>query len=306
MMIFDIQRFSTHDGPGIRTVVFFKGCTLHCTWCENPESQDFKPELLYNQKDCIGCLSCLNVAHEGSVQAGVDGKIVVARNIVPPILLGSVCSTKALRVAGKNASTSEIMTEVLKDRNFYIKSGGGLTISGGEPLAQIDAMRELVETAKIEGIDVVVESALAVNRTNIEYVLDLPIHWLVDLKHIDPERFREGTGGDASLVLKNIRYLSENGADLTIRVPIIPGFNDDETAIRLIFDFIKSLNNLNGSSTTLVRRVDLLPYHDLAAGKFAALGRHYSYPLGLRVKNEFIDFCAKIGRSLGLDIKIGG
>lgn len=305
-MIFDIQRFSTHDGPGIRTVVFFKGCPLRCAWCENPESQDFKPELLYNQKDCIGCHSCLNVAHEGAIQADGDGKIMVVRNITPPIPLMDVCPTKALRVAGRNASTSEIMTEVLRDRSFYSKSGGGLTISGGEPLAQIDAMLELVQVASKEGIDVAVESSLAVSQTSIERVLDQPIHWLIDLKHVDPVRFREGTGGDVALVLENIRYLSKKSADLTIRVPLIPGFNDDPTSIRSIFDFIINLSYPTGSTTTLGRRVDLLPYHDLAAGKFTALGRHYPYPLGLRLEPEFIDFCAKTGRSLGLDIKIGG
>lgn len=305
-MIFDIQRYSTHDGPGIRTVVFFKGCTLRCVWCENPESQDFNPELLYNQKDCIGCHSCLNVAHEGAIKESADKKIAVIRNVVPPATIIDVCPTRALRVAGKNASTSEIMAEVLKDRSFYSRSGGGLTISGGEPLAQIDALIELVQTARREGIDVAVESALFVSKTIVERSLGLPVHWLIDLKHVDPIRFREGTGGDVFLVLENIRYLSENTADLTIRVPLIPGFNVDQASIHSIFDFITNLSYPSESTTALGRRVDLLPYHDLAAGKFSALGRHYPYPLGLRVEQEFIDYCTKTGQSLGLDIKIGG
>lgn len=305
-MIFDIQRFSTHDGPGIRTVVFLKGCTLRCKWCENPESQSSRPELLYTQKDCVGCHCCLRAANGGAVRAGDDGKIVVVREVEPPASLEAVCPSRALRTAGREAAASEIMAEVRKDRSFYEKSGGGLTLSGGEPLTQIDFAGELLEAALNEGIDMAVETCLAVGREAIDRVVDLPIHWLADLKHVNPERFREGTGGDVFLALDNLRYLSEKVADLTIRVPIVPGFNDDERSIRDIFEFVVGLPRPSASGSTSGRHLDLLPYHDLAAGKFAALGRHYPYPLGLRLEHGFAETCARIGRSHGLAITVGG
>ncbi|MCX7026810.1 MAG: glycyl-radical enzyme activating protein, partial [Spirochaetes bacterium] len=166
-MIFDIQRFSTHDGPGIRTVVFFKGCPLACAWCENPESQSFKPELLYTRSRCISCGSCVKEAKGGAVRMNPAGGIVVDRSFEPPLKLGQVCPALALRTAGRNAGVDEIMAEVLKDKSFFAKSGGGLTLSGGEPLAQVDFVMELFETALAEKIDIAIETCLSVRRANI-------------------------------------------------------------------------------------------------------------------------------------------
>jgi pyruvate formate lyase activating enzyme len=147
-----------------------------------------------------------------------------------------------------------------------------------------------------------VESCLAVRRSSVERAAALPIHWLTDLKHTDPEEFRAGTGGDVAVVLGNLRYLAEKGADLTIRVPVIPNFNDDEGAMFGILSFAAALP----PPTEGRRRVDLLPYHDLAAGKYAGLGRAYAFPPGIRVESEHMDRYAEYGRSLGLDISIGG
>jgi len=310
-MIFDIQRFSTHDGPGIRTVVFFKGCPLRCAWCENPESQSSKPELLYTSKDCVDCHACLRVPHGGAVRANVEGGIEVCREVEPPASLSGICPAKALRIAGKEASVEEIMVEVRKDSSFYAKSSGGLTLSGGEPLAQIEFAEALLKAALAEGIDVAVESCLAVGPQAVERLAELPIRWLTDLKQVDPARFREGTGGDVSLPLANLRLLAERGADLTIRVPLVPGFNDDLVFLRALFDFVLGLPPppvppVSGALQGTRRRVDLLPYHDLAAGKYAALGRAYPYRLGLRLEPGFPEACAEFGRALGLDIAIGG
>jgi len=303
-MIFDIQRFSTHDGPGIRTVVFFKGCPLRCGWCENPESQSGLPELLYTRKDCVGCRSCLGAESGGAVRAAEDGGIEVLRGVNPPAALGRVCPAKALRLAGEAKSPEEILELVLKDRDFYSKSGGGLTVSGGEPLAQIDFVEDLLRMAAAEGVDLAVESCLAVGTEALDRLLDLPIHWLADLKHVDPAAYRRGTGGDVAQSLANLSRLARGGGDLTLRVPLVPGFNDDAESARAILEFAAGLDAPAGSAAG--RRVDLLPYHDLAAGKYAALGRAYPYPLGLRVDSGFPERCAEIGRSLGLDVTIGG
>ena len=301
-MMFDIQRFSTHDGPGIRTVVFLKGCPLACAWCENPESQSFRRELIYTRSRCVSCGSCLRVAAEGELRSDPAGGILIDRDIEPPPELGTVCPALALRIAGREAEAQGILAEVLKDAPFFAKSGGGLTLSGGEPLAQIDVAMSIFEAALAEGIDIAIESCLAVHRAKVERAAALPLHWLADLKHSDAEAFREGTGGDASLILGNLEYLASRGADLTIRVPVIPFFNDDERSMRGILQFAAELPRSAGAR----RRVDLLPYHELAAGKYAGLGRAYAFPPGTKVEREHIDSYAELGRSLGLEITIGG
>ncbi len=309
-MIFDIQRFSTHDGPGIRTVVFFKGCPLACAWCENPESQSFRPELLYTRSRCVGCGSCVVAAKGGAVDLDPAGGILIDRSLEPPPELGNVCPALALRIAGRETGAGEIMAEVFKDRSFFAKSGGGLTLSGGEPLAQLDFAMTLLEAALAEGIDIAIESCLSVRRSAVERAAALPLHWLTDLKHTDAAAFRAGTGGDVAIPLANLEYLASLGADLTIRVPVIPGFNDDEVSMAGILKFVAGLPPPPGGSAydraSGRRRVDLLPYHDLAAGKYAALGRSYAFPPGTKVEGAHMKDYAEHGRSLGLEISIGG
>ena len=311
-MIFDIQRFSTHDGPGIRTVVFFKGCPLSCAWCENPESQSFRPELLYTRARCVSCGSCVAAAGGGGLRADPAGGIQIDRSVEPRPELGSVCPALALRIAGRDMGVAEIMAEVLKDASFFAKSGGGLTVSGGEPLAQADFALGLLGAALAAGVDIAIETCLAVPRASVERAAALPLRWLADLKHTDAGAFRAGTsraaaadagGVDVALPLGNIEYLAGLGADLTLRVPVIPGFNDDEASMRGILEFAAGLTRPADGSQ---RRLDLLPYHDLAAGKYAGLGRAYAFPPGLRVESARMNHFAELGRSLGLDITIGG
>jgi pyruvate formate lyase activating enzyme len=301
-MIFDIQRFSTHDGPGIRTVVFFKGCPLACAWCENPESQSFRPELLYTRAHCINCGSCVREAGAGALRPDPAGGILVDREIEPPPELGKVCPALALRIAGREAGVEEIMAEILKDRSFFAKSGGGLTLSGGESLAQIDFAMDLLEAALAEEIDIAIESCLAVRRSAVERAAAVPLHWLADLKHVDPEAFRAGTGGDVKVVLDNLEYLAGLGVDLTIRVPVVPGFNDDEPSMRGILRFAAGLPRPPSGR----RRVELLPYHDLAAGKYSGLGRSYAFSPGTKVESGHMESYTELGRSLGLEVSIGG
>ena len=296
---------------------------MACAWCENPESQSPRPELLYTKAQCIGCHSCLQADNGGAVQSDPGGGILVDRSVEPPASLESVCPARALRIAGREASVAEILAEVRKDLSFFATSGGGLTLSGGEPLAQIDLAEELLGAAAAEGLDIAIETCLAVGRKAVERVADLPLHWLADLKHVEPEAFRRGTGGEVELTLGNLRYLAERGVDLSLRVPVVPGFNDDEASMRGILEFAAALPRpalprpaaagpvggtgpAGGTGSVAGRHLDLLPYHDLAAGKYAALGREYPYPLGLRLEAGFVETCAELGRSLGLDISLGG
>jgi pyruvate formate lyase activating enzyme len=299
-MIFDIQRFSTHDGPGIRTVVFFKGCPLLCPWCENPESQSYRPELLYTRSYCVGCGSCLRPA-EGALRKGSLG-LEVVRSAIPPAVLAELCPSTALRLAGREASAREILAEVLMDKSFFEKSGGGLTVSGGEPLAQIELVIELLAAARDEGLDIAIETCLSVSSERVERAAALSPLWLADLKHVDPEAYRAATGGEVELPLGNLRFLAQSGAELCLRVPVIPGFNADEASLRRILEFAAALPRPSSAP----RSLHLLPYHDLAAGKYAALDRVYAYPAGLRPEQRVIEGAAELGTELGLAVSIGG
>lgn len=271
--IFDIQRFSTHDGPGIRTVVFFKGCTLRCGWCSNPESQSFEPEILYNRQRCVACHACLNPVFGGAIAKLRDGSLKVNRGVKATQDLAAVCPSMAIRVAGAELTAEQAAHEVMKDAPFFAKSGGGVTFSGGEPLARPAFARELAEILLGRGISVAIETCLAVAPKAVESLLGLPILWLADLKHVDAARYREGTGGDLALVNANMTALAASGAELELRIPLVPGFNADDASIEAMLSFAASLPNPRG----VKRRIDFLPYHELALGKYAMLDREYPW-----------------------------
>lgn len=302
-MIFDIQRFSTHDGPGIRTVVFFKGCPLACPWCENPESQSFEREILHKPQLCIDCGACLDPSLGGALRRNAQGQIEVDRTVEPSPRIEELCPSLALRLAGREASPGEILGLALRDQAFYAKSGGGITFSGGEPLAQGEDLHELARLAKASGLDTAIETCLALPWKSIEPLVGLIDHWLVDLKHTDAAIFQKATRGDLPTILGNIRALAQAGVDLVLRVPVIPGFNDTDEAMEAILAFGAALPTPDSDRR---RRLDLLPYHDLARGKYGALGRAYPYESGLRVDPARIESFAEHGRALGLAITIGG
>jgi pyruvate formate lyase activating enzyme len=322
--IFDIQRYSIHDGPGIRTVVFLKGCPLRCPWCENPESQSFRPELLHKPALCVGCSACLAPSMGGIARRTEHGDIKLDRAIPVPEAAVGICPSLAIRVVGWKADTTWILEEVLKDRAFFEKSGGGLTISGGEPLAQADFTLALAQAALAAGLNVAVETCLAATRTSVERLASLPILWLADLKHVDPEKLRKETGCEPDLIAANLDLLSSLGADFILRVPVIPGFNDDEVSMKGILERAAELagraerTRAAASTGTAARRgmiamgaarrgrLDLLCYLELARGKYLALGREYAPAKGISVPTGRLARYAAQGAELGLDINIGG
>ena len=322
--IFDIQRYSIHDGPGIRTVVFLKGCPLHCPWCENPESQSFRPELLHKPALCVGCLACLAPSMGGIARRTEHGGIKLDRAIPVPEAAIGICPSLAIRVVGWKADTTWILEEVLKDRAFFEKSRGGITISGGEPLAQADFTFALAQAARAAGLDVAVETCLAAPRTSVERLATLCILWLADLKHVDPDKLRKETGCEPELIAANLDLLASLGADFILRVPVIPGFNDDEISMRGILEraaeLVRRADNtrvgastgegarggMRGTGSARRGRVDLLSYHDLARGKYLALGRKYATAKGISASPELLARYAAQGAELGLDVSIGG
>jgi len=299
-MIFDVQRFSTHDGPGIRTLVFLKGCPLRCDWCSNPESQRSSVEILFDPKLCILCHSCLRPEFGGAMKE-VDGKVVPDRSKPVPDGLAAVCPTRAIRLAGRQVEVETLVAEIARDKAFFAKSGGGVTFSGGEPLDQLEFLKQCFEKLTALGIPIAIESCLAVERQAVEALLEYPIEWLVDVKHVDPEKYLAQTSGSVDQLLDNLRLLSKSAKKITYRIPLIPGFNESDEDRELILGFIGSLDRASPGAP----KVDILPYHELAAGKYAQLGRANPYhrkPLS----NETLESWRTSAARLGALVSVGG
>jgi pyruvate formate lyase activating enzyme len=301
-MIFDLQRFSTHDGPGIRTVVFFKGCSLRCAWCANPESQDFAPEILHNSLRCIDCHACLDASFGGLLQPVEGGGVRVDRSRSASAGPVEACPSLALRLAGREMRAEEIVAEVLKDAPFFGKSGGGATLSGGEPLSSPRLALEVARSLLAAGVRVAIETCLAFGADALAPFLGLPLLWLADLKHVDARRFAAGTGGELGPVLANLATLAASGAELELRIPVVPGFNADDSSMGAILAFAAALPNPGG----LPRRLDFLPYHELALGKYAMLDRDYPWPRSPGPDRRDLERWSARARDLGFTTSTGG
>lgn len=296
-MIFNIQRFSTHDGKGIRTLIFFKGCPLHCVWCSNPESQAFGYDIFFDAQKCIVCRDCVKLSEHGEFIVQ-DGKIEIRREQIDnPLLFKDVCPTKAITVVGEEKSIEEIIEDISKDLPFYRKSGGGVTLSGGEPFAQAEFVYELLSALKALDIHVAVESCLHVAWENIQKNLKHIDLFLLDLKHHDPDIFREYTGGNLELVLSNLKKLDRSDARIVLRIPVIPGFNHTEDAMQGMLDIAASL--------THVKEVHFLLYHALGSGKYQLLGTQYELPTS-SLTEEDVQTYLDYARQKGLIAQIGG
>lgn len=250
--IFDIQRGSFVDGPGIRTTVFFKGCNLRCEWCHNPESQNRGRELMFYADKCDGCGTCKRVCPNGLKTCELCGKCA------------DYCSQDARKLVGEECETDEILTEILKDKEFY-GSDGGVTFSGGECMLQIDALRELLVKCKAVGVHTAVDTAGCVPWEYFETVMPFTDLFLYDVKCFEGSLHESGTGVSNKLILDNLTRLSKNfGGKITVRIPVITGFNDSDAEMAKISDFLKKLN---------ITDVELLPYHRLGESKYGALNR---------------------------------
>jgi pyruvate formate lyase activating enzyme len=253
------------------------------------------------QRDQSGRITAVRARPESGNTARIDAAALETA--------AGLCPTLAISMSGRQMSAREIIAEVLKDEIFFRNSGGGVTFSGGEPLLQPELLLELATSFINLGLDCAMETCLAVGAGNLEPFLDLPLTWLVDLKHTDAKVFRDSTGGDLSIVLANMERLAGRGAKLVFRVPVIPGFNDNDQALNAIIAFAAELAGGAGLGPGAGRpeaRLDLLPYHDFAAGKYAALGRVYPYPQSLSVSRDLLEHYASVGMERGLITTIGG
>jgi pyruvate formate lyase activating enzyme len=273
-IVFDLQRASLDDGPGIRTTVFLKGCPLHCAWCHNPESQKPGPELAFDATLCLSCQACVAACASGVHTFDVTGRHAVAfdRCIAAGACL-SVCPSGALRLYGSEQSVETVMAEVVKDRAFYTASGGGLTLSGGESTAQFEFCVALLRAARAAGISTCVETCGLASRESFEALLPLTDLFLFDYKASDPELHASLTGASNAPILANLRWLHAQGAAIRLRCPLIPGVNDDAAHLEAIAALSTELIGLQG--------VEILPYHGSGAVKYERLGRQQPRFTGL-------------------------
>jgi pyruvate formate lyase activating enzyme len=262
--VFDIERFALNDGPGIRSVVFFKGCPLRCRWCSNPESQSPGPELFYRPRTCLACARCVEACSRKALR--LQATLEIDRELCNACgQCVQACNTEALSLAGRELAVGEILRELLRDEIFYHHSGGGVTFSGGEPTAQPEALRALAELCRDHGLATCLETCGFFPWEAIEEALPALDLILFDLKHLDPARHQELTGAGNELVLENFRRLVAAGKEVVARFPVIPGINDGPVHLGQLGDFLK--NCAPGL------RLDLLPYHRLGNSKYGGLGR---------------------------------
>ena len=253
--IFDIERNSFVDGPGIRTTVFFKGCNLKCAWCHNPESQYFKPQMMFYQDKCKGCGKCKEICP-------TPDRCTLCRKCT------LYCPVDARKVCGKEYTVDEVFSEIIKDKSYYENSGGGVTFSGGECMLQIDFLCKILKKCKENGIHTAVDTAGHIPFDSFEKILPYTDLFLYDIKIFDREKHKKYVGAHNDLILENLKKLFKANAKIWIRIPIIPTVNDSIEEMKKIKDFLKT--------TGMPEKIELLPYHAMGENKYFALGKEYT------------------------------
>ena len=255
-VIFDIQRNSFVDGPGIRTTVFFKGCNLKCKWCHNPESQNFEKQMMIYKNKCTGCGKCASVCPHHLSSCEFCGKCEI------------LCPNDARKVCGKEYTPEEVLKEVIKDKTFYETSNGGVTFSGGECMLQADFLCETLKLCKENGIHTAIDTAGCVSWEHFEKIMPYADMFLYDVKCFDEQKHKEYTGVSNKLILENLKKISDTtNKDIIIRIPVVHGVNDDEKEMGMIAEFLKGIRYTS---------VDLLPYHKMGEHKYDALDMAYT------------------------------
>lgn len=289
--IFEIKRFAVHDGDGIRTTVFFKGCPLKCVWCHNPEGIDFKPERAYYENKCINCGECIRVCPNNAhtIEKGVH--IFNRKKCTGCGNCEEVCLGNALTLYGEEVTEDELLPKLLEDKEFYENSNGGVTLSGGECLMQSDFCAELLKKLKENGINTAVDTCGFVPQQAIDKVIPYTDVFLYDMKAYDEDIHIKCTGYSNKLILENIKYIDSCNKAIEVRIPYVPDYNSDQ--IEKIAVFLKDLNNLT--------KVRILPYHNYAGSKYTSLAKKNTLPTQLPTDSEMED-ARTILRKYGLKV----
>lgn len=295
-LIFDIQRFCVHDGPGIRTTVFMKGCPLKCLWCSNPESQDFSINLIVRDINCKGCGACVNVCPQGAIFLNENlSRKIDWKKCDSCLLCVDSCLYHSLNRCGRYITIEEALDEILQDLLFYKNSDGGVTISGGEPLSQSRFVRNLLAECKKEGLNTALETTGHGTWIEMEKVLHFVDLVLFDIKHLDPIKHQKMTGLKNNLILENLKKTAKRNK-IWIRIPLISGFNDSESHIKKIAMLGKEIGT---------KKISLLPYHEGGKIKCEQLGRVYGFPVGKAPDEKHTYQLKKIIKDIGLKVSIG-
>ncbi len=279
-MIFNVQKCSIHDGEGLRTIVFFKGCPLRCKWCANPESQAYTPEIMEYPRKCIGDGNCVKACPEGAIHPTEEGFMIDRAKCKKCFKCADVCYAMAKEVCGKEMSAEELFKEVNKDRHFYRLKGGGATFSGGEPLTQPELLTELARRCKANRVNTTIETCGYGEYEKFKDAIPYLDHIFFDLKAMDPELHKKLTGMTNEVILNNLKKINGFGIPITIRTPVVPGCNDSIENIQAVANFIKDLGS--------VREYELLPYHNLGESKYKALGKVYELSEVKPPEDDFI------------------
>lgn len=293
--VFDIQKFSLHDGPGIRTAIFLKGCPLRCIWCHNPESRSGKKEILFSAEKCVKCGKCVLLCPHQCHTVNEKEHRFKRENCTGCGLCTKQCYTEALTLCGKEMSVEAVIKEVLKDRIFYENSGGGITLSGGEPMTQFSFTKELLAWAKKENLHTAMETCGFAPQENYAKILALTDLFLFDIKSMDEAKHIKFTGKSNTLILENLRFLDENGAKIRLRCPLIPTLNDSEEELIKIAELANTLKN--------VEAIDVEPYHPLGVSKAAQLGDQEYFHAPFTEKEQWEKWIAILKDHTGIQVK---
>ncbi|MBT3315005.1 MAG: glycyl-radical enzyme activating protein [Anaerolineae bacterium] len=298
-LIFDIKRYAINDGPGIRSTVFFKGCLLNCAWCHNPESISPFPQKMYSHDKCIGCNTCVEACPENACELTPQGIVTDPELCKVCGICADVCPTKATEISGEVMTKEAILEKIEKERVFFDQSGGGVTFSGGEPLMHAEFLIELLDECGERGIHRTVDTTGLAKKEILLEVAKRTEHFLYDLKAMDTAVHEKWTGTGNENILKNLKMLSAAGAKINIRIPLVKGVNADEENIRETAAFVADLAGEK-------KKVNLLPYHNIAARKYQKLGGEYDPGVMEEPSEAEQERCVEIFAEYGIEAIIGG
>ena len=298
-VVFNIQRFSIHDGPGIRTTVFLKGCSLRCGWCCNPESLRRSPEIITRNVKCIGCGKCVEACPQEAISIAEDTRVIDWEKCEHLMKCAEVCPSGAIKAAGKYMTVAEVMDTVERDASYYSRTGGGMTVSGGEPLVQWQFALRLLREAKRAGLHTALDTTGHGDWEVLDEMLNFADLVLYDVKHPNSAKHREGTGVSNERILENLRKTAARpGAKVWVRHPLIPRFNDSEEDLKELCKLVLTLK-------PSVEKISLLPYHKFGEPKYAATGREYPWKSISTITDEQIAEFKELVESHGIEAHVG-